>query len=473
MRAWLIGGAAAPFHVLPYRAAVQCFFIIMALFGFHLVLTMIVASFVHKITPYYSFGKWFITQRLKYYTLPPDHHLHTHIISEQEPNKHRNKTTTLTTPIDDKAIIKRTSTIQLNPRPLTPITILFGYYFTELRWLLDLLIAVLVVFISTFIFYWIKPEWHLTQTNLSAAWVMFILIYTLILLYSLMLIYFSDELAKERITQVVLSATLFVCALTILLLDDLLDFNLRQGHHVFINAFLATANSSIDKDVLEYYIPFWSYIVVLVLISTLIGSMLVFPSLNYARLHFETLKCKKGFLIRTLSHFNYILPLICMSLWFKPMTNDATSSTISNHMSQSFPIYRLVLVNLFCILRFLLFQPHMSIYLNRANLCFDSLKATTAKILVGDLKKKVNSILSFYCGSALQYLGPVVVLLALHLLSIISSHYLGLFPTPSDVPTSLFNLSVYSVPISFLCWWVCFVMFFISSIGSLIHTYIQ
>ena len=440
----------------------------MALFGFHVVLTMVVASIVHKLSPYYSFGRWLATKGLQCYTIPQDSALHPHVTTDIDSTGSRHRHKPNTTPIGDDALIKRTSTIPLNSQPLSSV-ILLVYYYTELKWLLDLLVAVVFVYSVTFVVYCLKPSWYFTQVNLSSAWVGFILIYTLILLYSITSVYFSDQLPKERIAQIVLSAVLFVLSLGVLLLDEFLDFNLRNGHRSFVQAAVVTLNHTVDEDTVVHYIPYWSYMAVLVLVSTLIGSFLVFPSLNYSQLHFEALRYNKSYLIRMILHFNYVLPLICLSLWFKSMPHQ--TSTISQFMTQSFPVYRLFLVFLLCVSRFFLFQLHMATYLNRANYCLTSLRSTKNKVTIGDFKKKVKSILSFYCGAAIQYIGPVIVLLSIHLLSIAASGYVGMFQESTESPR-LFYLSVYSAPLSFLCWWTCFVMFLVSSIASLAYTYL-
>lgn len=442
--------------------------LVMALFGFHFVLTMIVASVVHKLAPYYSFGRWLVTKGLKYYAVPNDSALQSHIATDLDSTtRNRHKTNT----INDDMLIKRTSSIPLNPQPLSPVVVLLIYYYTELKWLMDLLVAVLFVYIVTFIAYCIKPSWHSSQVNLSAAWTGFILVYTLILLYSITMIYLSDELPKERVAQIVLSAILFVSLLGVLLLDEIFDFNLREGHSQFVEAFIVTINGTIDRELVVQFIPYWFYIAVLVVMGTLIGSVLVFPSLNYSQLHFETLRHNKSYLKRLLLHFNYILPLICLSLWFKPMPGK--TSIVAQKMVESFPMYRVVLIFLLCSSRLLLFRLHMGTYLNRANYSLTSLRAAgKSKVTVGEFKKKVKSILSFYCGAAVQYVGPVIVLMSFHMLSVASSGYVGMFETVQQFP-GLFCLSVYCGPLSFLCWWTCFVMFFVSSIASLAYTYLM
>jgi hypothetical protein len=410
-----------------------------------------------------------MTRGLRYYAIPQDVHLKPHIsIScENDSTSNRQGRGKGGLPFDDNSLIKKTSVVPLNVHPLTPSIVMLMYYYTELKWILDLLIAVVLLVFITLIAYCIQPDLYSSQVNLSSAWVAFILINVLLSLYSMTSIYYTQELAKERIIQVVFSLLLFVMALSTLLLEDILDFNLRDGHKSFIIAISNTINHTIEIDAIQRYIPYWSYIGVLAIISTSIGSLLIFPSLNYSQLHFETIRHNKGYFVRVLLHINYILPLISLSMWFQPLASENVPPSLSN------ALYRNICLFSLCVIRFVLYKHHMETYLNRANYGLSSLRAIKAKVTVGDFKMKIKSILSFYCGAGMQYIGPVVVLMSFHLLSIISSGYAGMFTTSgSHDSCTLFWLSVYSSPISFLCWWICLVMFFMSSIASLAYTYL-
>lgn len=434
---------------------------------------MIVASIIHKLSPFYSFGRWFITHRLNYYTVPMDTVLITHVESESI-----KKSKSL--PLIDSALLKRSSPfIPLNSSPLNSVVILLTYCYTELKWLLDLLLAVIFVYIVTFIIYLIKPAWYVSQMNLSGAWCGFILIYSLTLLYSLTRIYLSKELPKERISQVVLTLCLLVCCLSFVPMDNMyFNFRFRSGHKMLLDAVLTTlslakndSSFSLDKSTLEYYLPFWVYITLLATVSMCIGTVLIFPSLNYSKLHYETLSKTKGFISRTVLHFNYIYPLLGLSLWLKPITiKPKRPSEVPIEVGSLFPQYRLILIVSFTIFRFLLFHKHMRTYMSRANTSLSALRSVKNKPTVGDFKRKVKSIFTFYGGTCLQYLGPLIVLLSFQLLDVISSGYIGMFPPSENVPVNVFNLSVYQVPLSFLCWWVLFVMFFMSSLGSAVYT---
>ena len=454
----------------------------MALFGFNVVLTMIVASVIHKLAPHYSFGRWFLTRGLHYYSVPLDSSLLHHVATHTPESK---KTTKIHLPLDSSLYLKRTGPIPLTAMPINYAVILLTFYYTECKWILDLFLAALFVLVVTVSAYVANPLWHCTQVNMSSAWTGFILIYTFIQLYKLTTVYLSPELPKERISLVVLSLFLFVCVLAVLPMDGRwFDFRLHLGYSEFIDGLLVTltpaglnqTDKPLDRSIVESHVPFILYILVLVALSTFIGFVLVFPSLNYSKLHFETLTRSKRFAVRTLLHFNYIFPLLSLAFWFKPIgvKQDQLPPRRPLKLASSFPLYRLLAVIILCALRLSLFQLHMKTYLNRAKDSLSALRAVKPKVTVGDFKLKVKSIFSFYGGASLQYFGPIVFLATLQLLSLISSSYLGIFDCTeyyqqAKDPPNMFYLCLYNFPLSFLSWWVLFVMFFVSSFGSIVY----
>ncbi|XP_011403943.1 PREDICTED: transmembrane protein 161B-like [Amphimedon queenslandica] len=449
----------------------------MALFGFNVVLTMIVASVIHKLGPHYSFGRWFLTRGLHYYTVPVDSILISHVATH---NSETSKKIPKSLPLDSSLYLKRIGPIPLTPMPINYAVILLTFYYKECKWILDLFMAVLFVTLVTFVVYIFNPVWHCSQVNMSSVWIGFIFMYTLIQLYKLSTVYLSSELPKERITLVVLSLFLFVCILAFLPLDgSVFDFKLYLGYIDFINGLLITLTPAvinntnihtIDRATVESYVPFKLYLLMIVSIGTYVGFVLVFPVLNYTKLHFETVNDSKGLVLRTLLHINYIFPLVTLTLWFRTIAwNDEALPPNAIPVN---PVYRFLLVIVLCCLRLSLFQLHMKTYLARAKDSLNNLRSTKPRVTVGDFKLKVKSIFSFYGGASLQYFGPVIFLTTIQLLYLISSSYLDIldcsqFHKMRDA-RGVFYLSVYRYPLSFLTWWVLFVLFFVSSAGSLI-----
>ena len=449
----------------------------MALFGFNVVLTMIVASVIHKLGPHYSFGRWFLTRGLHYYTVPVDSTLISHLATH---NSETSKKIPKSLPLDSGLYLKRIGPIPLTSMPVNYAVILLTIYYKECKWILDLFMAVLFVTFVTFLVYFFNPVWHCSQVNMSSAWIGFIFMYTLIQLYKLSTVYMSSELPKERISLIVLSLFLFVCILAFLPIDGtVFDFRLDLGYIDFINGLLVTLTPAlinntnihtIDRATVESYVPFKLYSLMIVFIGTFIGFVLVIPVLNYTKLHFETINTSKGLALRALLHVNYIFPLMVLSLWFKSIAWK--DDNCSPNYIPVYPFYRFILVLVLCFLRLSLFQLHMKTYLARANDSLNNLRSTKPKVTVGDFKLKVKSIFSFYGGASLQYFGPVIFLTTVQLLYLIASSYLGIFDCSQFYKMKdtrgVFYLSVHRYPLGFLTWWVLFVLFFVSSAGSLV-----
>lgn len=453
----------------------------MAIFGPQLVTTMIIASIVHKLLRHYSFGQWFISSGLVRFIFPSDADLRSHVYggsqsgnaSKSTGRSRQNYITHSHIPSD--AQIKNSSEIKLDSTPITSSDLAAVRFSAELKWMLDLLVAVLLIFAITSAYFWIRPIASLDEVNLSAAWVGFLLFYIIKLLFTLNKVYFSDELARERNSQMVISAGLFVCLLGILVIDEkFLDFGLEETRIKLIGAVQRmAANISQDLVVSETMFPVWGFKMSLAITGCALGALCVFPSLNYSRVHFETRISSNNFLLKTLLHVNFILPAICASLWLKPALSRPSSNS-SVWKADSMALIRTVSLVGFCCLRLLLFRWHMQVYLNRARQCLMVLRAEGGKVTVASFYKKLTSLFSFYCCAAIQYLGPVMVLLLLNLLLVISSDYYNLFPEvhPEQVtlrPT-VFDLGLYRGIFSFLCWWMCVSMFLVSGLGSLLDS---
>ena len=437
----------------------------MAVFGVQVVITMIVASVVHKLSPYYSFGRWFITKRLRFYSFVTSSKSSRDGGSNEKSTSNRKKSGRS----HQKNHREKEETMTIEECLLTALDLLGMHYSVELKWMLDLLMATFFIFVGTTIYFYVNPSAPHNQMNLSAIWVGFLLLYTIIILFSLMKIYLAEELPKERLSQIVISFILVTCCMIILLVEeDLFDFKITKLYQEFV-----IANSSENE---HFYFPMWTFKLFLGIASSCLGALIVFPSLNFTRIHFEALKTTKSFLVRSLLNISFISPLICVSLWLKATGRNLLPSGAQEEDNSLLSLYKIIAIFTFSFIRFVLFGTIMQAYLNRAKFCLSNMQdgsdATEAS-----LKRKVTSIFSFYCCSAIQYLGPVILLMTSSLLYIMSSHYFNFFPPLEDVSVHsafpMFNLNLFQGSLSFIIWWICFCMFIISSVGSVVHSILQ
>ena len=442
----------------------------MAVFGAQLIITMIVASVVHKLSPYYSFGRWLVTRKLVYFTFVSNHSYNV----ENNPRAKGRKRSTNFHP-DNRG----SPAIVLKECSFTYLDLVVMHYSNELKWILDLLIATLVTIIGTAIYFCISPSSLISQMNLSAIWVGFLLFYTYVIMFHLMQIYLDPKLPKERMSQVLLTIFMIACLVIILVLDNsVFDFKLKDCLNELNTLIEKRFNLSSGNE--AEYIPMWSLKAIIGVLASLIASVLVFPTLNYARLHFETLKSTKSFLWRCFQNVSFILPLICGSLWIKPSSKISILPIDPDKEDGGIRVdqYKALTILVCCLSRFFLFRSMMQTYLNRAK-DYAGTGSTDEDGNNGEarIKHKITSVFIFYCCSAIQYLGPVILLMMFVFLYTISSGYFKLLGNNAyndhDTVVSLMSLSVYRGVFSFLTWWLCFCMFLISSLGSVIHSFLQ
>ena len=447
----------------------------MAVFGVQVVITMITASVVHKLSPYYSFGRWFITRQLYYYTFVSSQANEATTQTPVTTNKPANKSSKKT---NNRGSAQRNKTnkngpvMYLKECTLTSLDTTAMHYSEEVKWMLDLLVTTLITFIGTAVYFYISPSSLHSQMNLSIVWIVFLMLYTVMILFRLMQIYLDPKLPKERMSQIVLSLLMTMCLVLVLVFDSsVFDFKLTDNLNQINSLVTKRFNMTLEAD--SKPVPMWCLKGFIGIISTVVALILIFPTLNYARIHFELLKTTKSFPIKCLQNISFILPLVCGSMWIK-RTSRTTGKPNVTEEHNSIEYYKAVLILIFCLSRFILFRSMMQMYLDRGKEYACNNKTDNEV----HIKHKMTSIFIFYCCSATQYLGPVIILASSLFLYVISSCYFGMLSgsnvTGDEAETvSLFTASIFEGSVSFLTWWICFCMFILSSIGSIIHSYFQ
>ena len=231
----------------------------MAIFGVQVVISMIVArSFLHKIFPYYSFGRWLITSGLKQYQSPTVSLLRPHVSVPPSNNRGggsnggRKRAANQRTPtseataadillnlkqfssnrLDPSLAIPKSANIKLQDVPVHGRDSMPLLRFSEqLEWMINFTLTAVIVYAITLAYYYIVPSAVLTEYNLSTIWLLLVSCYLIKVLVSLTKVYYSEELASQRSVGIVFTMFFFVCALGILLIDEgVLDFGLERSH---------------------------------------------------------------------------------------------------------------------------------------------------------------------------------------------------------------------------------------------------
>lgn len=463
----------------------------MGILGVQVVVTMIVASFLHKLSPYYSFGRWLATSDMQRFIPPGDSQLRPFVSVAGATGRSKKKVTNSRTniedykPLDTNLTVPKSTSIKLNTSPIQPRDLQQLQFYHEFRWMIDVGVAAMTVYVCTCMYYCIKVVAIVTEYNLSVVWLIVLLVFAVSILFSLTMVYFSEELSRERSIIIVFTTLFFVFALGILLVDEnTLHFRLNESHANItqcVGKLLSPYVADVNNFVL---IPMWTFKIVLACVASLLSATLIFPSFRYSEMQFNVVTVTSSIVVKGLVRLSYLMPLFCLGLWIKPFTKEMFSELDIIHIlgqdvyHETFRHWSLLL---FCGLRTALFKLHLQNYLNLASLRVDDLKKEQGRITILELRKKVTNIFAFYGGVALQYMAPVVIILSLSILMHVSSPYqhkslspeqLKVDPSSNVVRSSGFGLALFHGCISFLCWWVCFTVFIASGFGSALRAYL-
>ncbi len=453
----------------------------MAVFGVQVVLTMVVASFLHKLCPrYYSFGRWFVTRGLKYYTFissqenasegndKSDYRASNTAQSQGTKNRKSNRGS------NQRVAAKKEAVVFVKECTVTDKDLVSMHFSEELKWLLDLTLATVTIFCGTAVYFYCYPMSLKHQINLSTVWIAFVVLHTTVVLFRLTQIYLDPNLPTERLSQIILTLVMVVCLIFVLVVESsVFDFELTEDLNRLNTMLVMRFNLTTDASK-RSIIPMWCFKGFIGVVASILAAILVFPTLNFARIHFESLKTSKSFAMKSFQNVSFVLPLLCGSLWIKANTIGRQDTPQQLAAYNRLGVYKTVLVLLLCVSRGVLFRRMMQVYLDRAK------EQATRKNTETDtrVKHKMTSIFVFYCCTAIQYIGPVILLLMSSFLYVISSRYLNLFDTTvtavdSGEVASLFTARVFEGTFSFMTWWLCFCMFMLASLGSIIHAYFQ
>lgn len=478
----------------------------MAVFGVQLVLTMIVASFLHKIAPYFSLGRRLMTSGLYRYLPPSDQLLRPHIATPATSTNRTSRRKAISqrekiiaspnsTPaeiiaainhdpyvLDQNLAVPKSANLKLVTTPLkwsNEVDLL--HYANELEFMINLTFAAIVVFCVTSLYFHLRPESVGREYNLSVIWLLLLIGYTIKVLLSLTKVYLSEELSRQRSIIIVFTTLLFVCSLGVLLIDETtLDFGL-EGSHRELTKSISTLLEGILKDAEFRVMPMWSFKILLALFCGFLSMVLIFPGFRFADAHFNVIYHSKAPLYKTLLHANYIAPMFCLSLWIRPLTQNliAEKSTVNvfGWVEISYETFRVVILLGVCILRLLLFRSYLQSYLDTARWKVENLRLEQGRITILNLRKKISNIFFFYAALGVQYIAPYIILLAVTLLMTCASP-----PTAGAVAepngglnafrSSRFGTSLFRGCIAFICWWVCFTNAITSGFGAVLKEFI-
>ena len=461
---------------------------IMAVFGTQLLISMIVSSFLYKLSPYFSLGNWIVTSGLKTYFAPSDAALRQHVTVAGKSKKKGDRDHGEDTRLDPNLTLPKSASIELSSIAVRKVDVCGLHYYPELVWMVDFAVATLAVHVATFVYYRVQPA-AASEYNLSAVWTLVLLTSVLGSLHSMAMIYFGEEVVGEKSAFLVFTAVFGVSAMGILLIgEDVLEFGLDESYlNLTDKAAAMFANG--DSAFVGSYFPRWLFRACLALPATLLSTVLLFPGFRFAETHFDAIKATKNPLAKLALQLNYISPAVCLGLWIRPLGSAmiAAKGTVHLYLADvPYETFQVGVVAWTAVLRLLLYRFYLQAYLDVPRKRMEQLKKEEGRITVSELRKRVGSFFSFLPSAAVQYVGPPLLLLSVCALwawssrSPDSSNRKQEETAEAAVATGgyklkgldILGLAVYRGCFSFACWWLCFANFVASGFGSAMRRYL-
>lgn len=425
----------------------------MGLFGCQLVITMVVASAVHKLSSYYSLGRWLLVKKLNFYLPPSQHDLQGNRSSSARLNRAK-----------EDMFIPSSFSISLKSSQLSLTELLTVHYYSDFRWLVDFSASSLFVYVCTRIYFYFNPSAMWTEYDLSIIWISLVMLYNLGVLVAITTVYFTNELSTERSLCLVFTAFFLVCAMAVLIVDERsLEFGLDKSHELLTKSFMNV--TGFEREFTTFIFPNWLLKLLLAVTASLMGGLMIFPCFRFAQMHQDALSGVRGRpLHRSLYHLNFVLPLVIVTMWIVPITRIPLTTGDSPLITDYwFDGCKILLLMLICLLRVSLLWPYLQAYLELAKLKVQVMRSGKERVSLVQVQKKVIYIFKFFCTVALQHITPVILLLTLTLLYQIAHSRRG-------SPHSL-GIGMYEGCFSFLCWWFNFSWIVATTCGTFEHNY--
>ncbi|XP_045197951.2 transmembrane protein 161B-like [Mercenaria mercenaria] len=490
----------------------------MAVLGAQLVFSLIVFSFLQKLSSFYSFGRWLLAGRLVRYLHPSDEELKKAAGIQSNGNlKGKGKRHDTRKGANNKEVkeetftIPRSTPISLDTTKVEAIDLIHLHYYEEYLWIVDFALSAVIVYTLTEIYYMFG---HANEMNISIIWCLLAIGFCTRILISQTVAYFKAEDGGERILIVTFGFFCLVLAMGVLVVDEnVLEFGLGAGYKNFSDG----ATLLLQKEGVESAGPvhFLTFKIILAFVCAIIGALMTFPGLRMSKLHLDSLKySKENPAKQILLHLNFILPYVILFLWIKPIGRDILCGlnwriTTKVFSESVFDNFRIVTFAVMCILRLMLLPTHVQSHLNSAYEKVESIRKESGRISNIEIKKMVARVFYFVSVVVIQYVVPVIILLFMAFLyktlgdyswsgtfGETAENYINSFrkePTVSNITSSTNktrtmldeaeNLSVafsdlravftplfYRGILSFLTWWICASWTLAMTFGLYYHT---
>nr|XP_002124040.1 transmembrane protein 161B [Ciona intestinalis] len=465
----------------------------MAIFGFQLCFTLIMACFLQKLMPLFSFGRWLLCNgTLVRYKHPHDDELKKLAKKPVEKVNGKGRHRRNQQPTEEKTFkVPRNIEISLEAEKINPVDVVVLRSYPDYEWLVDYSVFVMFVYVGTEVYYelW-GPE---REFNISMIWVGLSVWFAVKNMISILWLYASSK-GGEISMSITFGMISFLCGLCVLMIkEDILEFGITSINMTQHNSTMVNQQFSLSGLKL-----------LLAGFGALHGLLIAFPAIRMSQMYLHSLKYAKGNNLLNLTlHFNFFAPLVIMFLWVKPLARDIMvgPSLLTN---EQFEIFRIIFILLACVLRLCLTRVHLQAYLNLAFDKLNKIKKESGLITNIELQRTIAHVFYYLGIVAMQYLSPLVLLLCstLCLKSLggfswkqVSTNYVQNIPssnvTSANVSqdstfvemvssfnsglhdiTDVFTIELLRGVCSFIAWWVSTNWFIASCLGLLYHSYL-
>ncbi|XP_066460635.1 transmembrane protein 161A [Eleutherodactylus coqui] len=485
----------------------------MAVMGVQMVVTLLVASVMQRVSPHYSLARWLLCNgSLFRFKHPTEDELRA-LSGKQKPKAKKERR--INGIADEKPLtVPRDIDLHLEATPVTAVDALVLRYFLEYQWFIDFSLYSTIIYLFTEGYYCLVDAHN--EINIGVLWCLMTVLFSIKVLFTMMQHYFRSEEGGERSVCLTFAFFFMLIAMIVMIIrEEYLEFGLEPG----INSICHNLEILLKQRGWLLSVPFikLGFKIALVALCSFLGACLTFPGLRLAQTHLDALKMAADRpMLQLLLHASFLPPVIVVLMWIRPITRDFLLNApmgkekVQLMSDSAYNTFRLWVIMVLCLLRLSMTRFHLQAYLGLASCWVEQLKREAGRISMLEIQRKVSRIFCYLTVVALQYLAPIIFTVhCVLLLKSMGDYSWGLFPepvgftpvveTPTAPPTTtseeeedpedvqiaveqiigalgafrnLFSSIFFRGLFGFLTWWVSVCQIVTSLFGLYFHQYI-
>ncbi|KAM3938470.1 transmembrane protein 161A [Leptodactylus fuscus] len=406
----------------------------MAVMGIQMVVTLLVATVMQRVTPHYSLARWLLCNgSLLRYKHPTEDELRA-LSGKQKPKAKKERRMNGIT--DEKPLtVPRDIDLHLEATPVTAVDALVLRYFLEYQWFIDFSLYSTFIYLFTEGYYCLVDAQN--EINIGVLWCLLTLVFSVKVLFTMMQHYFRSEEGGERSVCLIFAFFFMLIGMMVMIVrEEYLEFGLEPG----INSICHNLEILLKQQGWQLSVPFikLGFKIALVALCSFLGACLTFPGLRLAQTHLDALKMAADRpMLQFLLHASFLPPVIVVLMWIRPITRDFLlnapmgKETVQLMSNSTYNSLRLWIIVVLCLLRLSMTRLHMQAYLGLASHWVEQMKREAGRISMLEIQRKISRIFCYLTVVALQYLAPIIFTLhCVLLLKSMGDYSWGLYPEP-------------------------------------------